>query len=113
NVNDHDTREALTAVIDRRRAAESGVVIDPRPGNATAAGVAERFNTQLDKFLSEFSEQRATSAFSDQAINKVLIFLARVAYGHDNGRPRCRSFVHYLREAFPVDPPQESAVATP
>lgn len=89
NATDREAREALAAVIEKR----------------PAAGVAERFQSQLDKFLAEFTEKRDTSAFSDDAIRKVLIFLARVAYGHDNGRPRCRSFVHYLHEAFPVDAP--------
>jgi hypothetical protein len=120
NATDLDVREALESLIQSTRASDSGLIYDARPANPIAAGIAERFRESLGDFTKELKNREgASSVFSDKALLTILVFMARVAYGHDNGRPRCRAFIHYLRQAFPTgapgrdEPPKESLIITP
>ena len=98
NATDADAREALEALIASYR---SGV--ETVPEGPVAAGIVERFRTPMASFVSELKERDA-GPFADTAFLGVLVFMARVAYGYNNGRPNCRAYVHYLRENFPEGP---------
>jgi hypothetical protein len=101
NAIDADLRQALDTVIRSRRAGESGIVYDAKSENPIAQGIADRFAAELAKFTSELQQREEQGMFTDRQITNVLVFLARVAHGHDNGRPRCRGFLHYLEKSLP------------
>jgi hypothetical protein len=95
NVTDREAREALDALVAGFR---NGTEVVPQ--GAVAAGILERFREKMSAFISELKE-RESGPFADQVFLGVAVFMARVAYGYDNGRPNCRAYVHYLRETFP------------
>lgn len=118
NAIDADLREALDTVIRSRKAGESGVIYEPTSENPIAQGITERFGAELAKFTADLSQREEQGMFTDRQITNILVFLARVAYGHDNGRPRCRGFLHYLENSLPGmkeegDAEAPSSIVTP
>jgi len=95
NATDKDAREALEALVASSR--EGNEVV---PEGAIAAGVVERFREKMGEFIKELQEREA-GPFADKVFLGVLVFMARVAYGYDNGKPHSRAYVHYLRSTLP------------
>lgn len=95
NATDRDAREVLDALIASNR---QGVEVNPE--GEIAAGIATRWREKMSSFVEEL-KNREGGMFSSQVFTGVLVFMARVAYGYDNGKPNCRAYVHYLRETFP------------
>jgi hypothetical protein len=95
NATDKDAREAIEALVASYRKGEN---VDPE--GETAKGIVDRFREKLDPFKSELKDREA-GPFADTAFLGVLVFMARVAYGYDNGKPNGRAYVHYIRTAFP------------
>jgi hypothetical protein len=100
NATDADAREALEALVASFRAAVAGQPEEVLPQGEVAAGIVARFRESVGEFFKEL-QNRDGGVFADTAILGVLVFMARVAFGHNNGRPHCRAYVHYLRETFP------------
>lgn len=95
NATDKDAREALEALVATYRKGEN---VDPE--GEIAKGIVERFREKMNPFVAELQEREA-GPFADSAFLGVLVFMARVAYGYDNGKPLSRAYVHYLRATFP------------
>ncbi|MBI2689670.1 MAG: hypothetical protein HYX27_25450 [Acidobacteria bacterium] len=95
NATDADAREALDAIVVSFRDGK-----ETTPEGEIAAGIVERFRETLSGLIAELKE-RESGPFTDTAFLGVAVFMARVAHGYDNGRPRGRAYVHYLRETFP------------
>jgi len=95
NAADHEAREALEALVASIREGKEVV-----PAGEIAAGIVERFREKLGEFIKELQERDA-GPFADRVLLGVLVFMARVAYGYDNGKPHSRAYVHYLRGTFP------------
>jgi hypothetical protein len=95
NAADHDAREALEALVASIREGKDVV-----PEGEIAAGIVARFREKLGEFIKELQERDA-GPFADRVLLGVLVFMARVAYGYDNGKPHSRAYVHYLRSTFP------------
>lgn len=100
NATDGDAREALEAIVAEFRAAAKGETDAAVPEGEIAAGIVERFRDKMGGFVKEL-KNRDGGLFADRVFLEVAVFMARVARGHDNGRPKCRAYVHYLRETFP------------
>jgi hypothetical protein len=98
NATDADAREALEALIASQRTGE-----DVNPEGEVAAGIVARYREKMSAFVQELKE-RETGPFADRVFLGVLVFMARVAHGYNNGRPKCRAYIHYLRESFPAGP---------
>jgi hypothetical protein len=95
NATDRDAREALEALVASFR---EGKEIEPE--GETAAGIVRRFREKMGDLLKELQDREA-GQFSDRVFLRGLVFMARVAYGYDNGKPHSRAYVHYLRGVFP------------
>jgi hypothetical protein len=99
---DHDLREALESLIRTYRTLESGLYYETRPDNMVAASVQQKITESIDTLRKELAEKGAPS-IRDSEILGVLVFVQRIALIHDNGRPRGRAFVDYLRAHFPQE----------
>jgi len=108
---DSDVREALQSLIRTYRTLESGLYYETRPTNLIAAGIHQRMQEAVEALRKELAEKNATP-LRDAEILGTLVFLERVELNQNNGRPRGRAFLDYLRVYFPQS--QESpAPASP
>jgi hypothetical protein len=108
---DSDVREALQSLIRTYRTLQSGLYYETRPANLIAAGIHERVQEAVVALRKDLTEKSA-SPVRDAEILGTLVFLERVELNQNNGRPRGRAFLDYLRAYFPQN--QESlAPATP
>jgi hypothetical protein len=108
---DSDVREALQSLIRTYRTLQSGLYYETRPTNLIAAGIHQRMQEAVDALRKQLAEKNATP-LRDAEILGTLVFLERVELNQNNGRPRSRAFIDYLRVYFPQS--QESlAPASP
>jgi len=105
---DADVREALDSLIRTYRTLQSGLYYETKPNNLVAAQIHESLQQSVDKLRKELSEKGA-GAIRDVEILAVLVFLERMALSRDNGRPRGRAFIDYLRAYFPHERPAAAA----
>lgn len=108
---DSDVREALESLIRTYRTLQSGLYYETRPTNLVAAGIHQRVQESLDRLRKELAEKNA-SPIRDAEILGTLVFLERVELHENNGRPRGRRFIDYLRAYFP-QPEQPVAPVSP
>ena len=100
---DSDVREALDSLIRTYRTLQSGLYYETRPDNLIAAAVQQKLQEAVDALRKELAEKGAT-ALRDAEVLGTLVFLQRLALTHNNGRPRGRAFIDYLRAHFPHQP---------
>ena len=101
NINDADVREALDAMARTYRTLETGLVYETRPANLLAAGIQQKLTGELDSLRQQLRERAGMETLRDADILGVLIVLQRVEFAHNNGRPRGRAFLDFLRQEFP------------
>ena len=97
---DSDALEALQSLIRTYRTLESGLYYETRPTNLIAAGIHRRMQEAVEDLRKELAGKNATP-LRDAAILGTLVFLERVELHENNGRPRGRAFIDYLRAYFP------------
>jgi hypothetical protein len=107
---DSDVREALDSLIRTYRTLQSGLYYESRPNNLVAAAIHQKIQDAVVYLRKELSEKGST-AIRDAEILGVLVFLERVGLHQNNGRPKGRSFIDYLRANFPQQ--QESPASAP
>jgi len=96
---DSDVREVLDSLIRTHRTLQSGLYYETRPDNLVAAAIQHKIQDGVEQLRKELSEKGASS-IRDADILGVLVFLQRIALHQDNGRPKGRSFIDYLRTYF-------------
>jgi hypothetical protein len=101
---DSDVRDALQSLIRTYRTLQSGLYYETRPTNLVAAGIHQRMQEAVDRLRKELAEKNATP-LRDAEILGTLVFLERVELHENNGRPRGRAFLDYLRAYFPQTEP--------
>jgi hypothetical protein len=97
---DSDVRDALESLIRTYRTLESGLYYETRPTNLIAAGLHQRMQDAIEGLRKELAEKNAMP-LRDAEIIGTLVFLERVELHENNGRPRGRAFIDYLRAYFP------------
>jgi hypothetical protein len=97
---DSDVREALQSLIRTYRTLQSGLYYETLPANLIAAGIHRRMQEAVEGLRKELAEKNATP-IRDAEILGTLVFLERVELHQNNGRPRSRAFLDYLRAYFP------------
>jgi len=97
---DSDVREALESLIRTYRTLQSGLYYETRPTNLIAAGIHQRMQEAIEGLKKELAEKNATP-LRDVEILGTLVFLERVELHENNGRPRGRAFIDYMRTYFP------------
>jgi hypothetical protein len=98
---DSDVRETLDALIRTYRTLQTGLYYETLPSNLLAAGIHQLIQEAIGQLRKDLSEKGSTS-IRDVEILGMLVFLDRVAAHQDNGRPRGRAFIDYLRTVFPM-----------
>jgi hypothetical protein len=97
---DSDVREALESLIRTYRTLQSGLYYETQPTNLIAAAIHRRMQEAIEGLRKELAEKNAMP-LRDVEILGTLVFLERVELHENNGRPRGRAFIDYLREYFP------------
>jgi hypothetical protein len=97
---DQDVRSALDALIRTYKTLESGIYYESRPDSAFARSILEHVQQELREFRQEQSQRAGFSTVRDNDILQMFVFLYRMALDRDNGRPRGRAFLDFLRLHF-------------
>ncbi len=108
---DSDVRDALQSLIRTYRTLQSGLYYETRPTNLIAAGIHQRMQEAVEGLRKELAGRNAMP-LRDAEILGTLVFLERVELHENNGRPRGRAFIDYLRAYFPA-PEQSLAPDSP
>jgi len=107
---DSDVRDALQSLIRTYRTLQSGLYYETRPANLIAAGIHRRVQEAIEGLRKELAEKNAMP-LRDMDILGTLVFLERVELHENNGRPRGRAFIDYLRTYFPQTEPSPAAAS--
>ena len=107
---DSDVREALQSLIRTYRTLQSGLYYETKPANLIAAGIHQRVQEGIEGLRKELAEKNALP-IRDAEILGTFVFLERVELHQNNGRPRGRAFIDYLRTYFPHS--EESPAVSP
>jgi len=99
---DRDLAGALDALIRTYRTLHTGLVYETRAEDRVAAEVQSRLERSIAEWQSERSGKQGLSESRPAELLGVLVFLARMAVQLDNGRPRGRRYMDYLRVEFSV-----------
>lgn len=110
---DADARQALESMITTHRTLESGIIYTSRPDNLIAATIQQRADQSLEQFRRQVSKETGSS-IRDKDLLGVFVFLARVGAAYDNGRPKSRAFLDFVRANLPpVQPPETGSLIRP
>jgi hypothetical protein len=104
---DSDAREALEAMVQIYRAAQSGLAYEMRPPNQYAANILDELKRIIEDLRKRVEEATGTQSVRDVDLLGTLVFLQRLGLQYDNGRRRGRVFYDFLMDHFPVAPPGE------
>ena len=97
---DSDVREALDTLIRTHRTLESGVYYESRPANPLANFIYQAMQQTATAFRDREREQTGVGHTRDADVLGVLVFLRRMELSRNNGRPRGRAFLDFLRIEF-------------
>jgi hypothetical protein len=103
---DADILKAVEAVIRTHRTAESGLVYETRAEDQVAAAVQDYFERALADFQKQRSENEGLSPLRSAEILGCLVFAQRYALMQQNGRPRGRAFIDFVRHRLKIPKPQ-------
>lgn len=107
---DTDTRDALAALTRTLRTRDTGLYYETRPDNLVAAAIQERLERKLDAFRQRVAERTGSAAsLREKDVLGILIHLQRLEVVYNNGRPKGRAFLHFLRQQFPLEALQARA----
>jgi len=105
---DWDVREALEALIQTVRAAQSGIIYEQLPVNPYAAGITANVLKQVGEIREQEKAETGKSTIGDEMLLRVLAFLQRLEYSHNNGRKRCRAFLDLLSHFHKTTPDHDA-----
>ena len=108
---DIDVQAALSALIRTYRTAESGLVYETRAEERVAAAVQELFERSLEDYQKARQEKEGLSPFRNAEILGVLVFLERSVIANQNGRPKGRAYIDFIRERLKIRPEAEAQSA--
>ena len=97
---DNDVREALEALARTYRTLESGLIYETRPANLIAATLQQRLRDELTEFEKEAKSDAGMQTVRDADVLGILVMLQRIEFARNNGRPRGRAFLDFLRNEF-------------
>ena len=104
---DHDTQEALEALVRTYKTLESGLYYESRPASSLAQRVVDHLQEKVREFRKQQTRQSGMTQTRDDDVLRILVFLQRMALDRDNARARGKAFLDFLRVHFP-DPEQAS-----
>jgi hypothetical protein len=102
---------ALEALAETTRTMDSGIIYEHPPDSPTARNLYARIADYIRGVKKQELEKTGQSTIKDADVFRLLVFLLRVCKRETNGRPRCRSFIAFLRVRFPA--PAEPVAEAP
>jgi hypothetical protein len=108
NAIDADAVDALDSLARTWRTLLSGIYYETRPVNPIAADIFEAVKARVGELQERVKAAEGTQRLPDAVVLGVLVFLQRVAFGINNGRPKCKAFLVFLAQ-FYVDMKKEEA----
>ncbi len=97
---DADSRAALDGLVRTYKTRESGLYYDSRPDSLYAVRIFDELNQRIERFVREEQEQSGFARTRDSDVLSTCVFLLRMALDRDNGRPKGRAFLDFLRLHF-------------
>lgn len=98
---DTDVMQALEALIQTRRTMASGLIYETRSPNLVAAGIQTAFTKSLEGYQQTRTREEGLAPVRDAEILGILVFLHNFGQRSQNGRPRGRMFIDFLRGMTP------------
>jgi hypothetical protein len=108
---DNDVKEALAALVQTYRTLQSGLVYEARPDNPLARYVYDGVQQDLAELRKRIAEHG--QSIRDADILALIVFLQRMEIQHNNGRPKGRAFIDFLRSFFRPGTPGSSTEPAP
>lgn len=108
---DRDVREALAALVRTHRTLQSGLVYESRPENPIAARISDAVTERVTDLRTRAAEHGHSIRGSD--LLGVFAFLERLSLQHDNGRPKGRAFIDFLRGFLPPHEARGDTIVSP
>lgn len=105
---DADLRAALDAMIRTFETLGSGLYYETLPETPLQVNIYRELQKFVENWRQQESRQAGTVTVRDSDVLRALVFLRRLAGAHDNGRPRGKAFVSFLRRVFPEAVAQQS-----
>jgi hypothetical protein len=109
---DGDVLDALAALIQTRRTAQSGLVYETRASNTIGAQVQRAFTESLADYQKVRVERESLAPVRDSDLLKILVFLRRMGLQNHNGRPRGRMFIDLLHQMTPPSAAPKAPVSS-
>jgi hypothetical protein len=103
---DNDVREALDSLVRTYRTLQSGVYYETRPANPLANFVFQAVQQAAADYRENERRHAGLAHTRDADVLGMLVFLRNVEQVYNNGRPRGRAFLDFLRIQFPL--PEEA-----
>ena len=97
--------EAIEALIRTYKTLQSGLYYDTRPENPIARAIYDGIQEQLNS--AQKRAEAGKAAFRDSEILTMLVFFERVQLNYNNGRPKSRAFLDFLRQRLPRPEPSK------
>jgi hypothetical protein len=97
---DPDVREALASLAQTFRTLQSGVVYETRPQNPRATAIYDAAQGAVAEFRRREQQEWGIARTRDADVLGIWVFLERLGMSNDNGRPRGRTFLELLWEAY-------------
>lgn len=107
---DRDVREALESKIQKLKGAQSGLIVESQTVNPYAAAMVDQVEKRIGEVRAREIEANGNTTITDEMLLKVLVFLQRLEYSHNNGRPKCRAFLDFLAGFYAPEAEQRAGV---
>lgn len=96
---DNDVKDALDSLVRTYRTLQSGLIAEARPDNVLASKIYRAVQDTVSDTSERLEKHQHT--LRDADVLGVLAFLQRMEIQHNNGRPKGRAFIDFLRGFFP------------
>ena len=99
---DADVREAIDAMVQSLKTADSGLIYESKLSNPFAASIQEKINLQIDKLKGQIAASNGNASLRNKDVIGVFVFLSRVAISLNNGRRKGRAFLSMIHSRLPL-----------
>ena len=111
NAIDADAVDALDSLAKTRRTLVAGIYYETKPVNPIAGDMFDGVTACVEDIRKRMQAADAAQSLPDSTVLGVLVFLQRVAFGMNNGRAKCKTFLVFLSQ-FYVDTEKDLEDAT-
>lgn len=111
SINDRDAIGALTNMArSYHTLVESGLVYESPSTSLPQQGIVAELRSMLEEYRKIEQQNMGFTSLRDSDVLRALVFMLRIAFGRNNGRPKSRAYLDFLFSQFPE---QKSAIVAP